>query len=332
MAELLGVGVLCYLDDIVIFSETMEEHFKILKTVFDKLKQANLQVKLEKSKFFCHEANFLGHKLTGKGVQVDEEKVNGITKMRPPRNKKEVASFLGMTNYYRSFIGDYAVIAKPLTDLLSEKAEWTWNESEDIAFEKLKNKLKEAPILIYPDFKKEFFVFTDASDYAVGSALCQVKNNKFFPIGYQSKKLNGTQQNYSTLKKEALAIKLALAYYRTIIFGHRVTVFTDHRPLISLLGKILPRGAVGRWVLEIRNYRPIVRYVIGRVNVTTDALSRVPMDEIMDRSEKLKIEQDALEEGVYAVQTLKGEEEEGTVGSIFEREKWREEQKKRQTL
>ena len=327
LAELLGVGVLCYLDDIVIFSETMEEHFKILKTVFDKLKQANLQVKLEKSKFFCHEANFLGHKLTRKGVQVDEEKVTGITKMRPPENKKQIMSFLGMTNYYRNFIGDYAVIAKPLTDLLSEKAEWKWSENEDSAFEKLKKKLKEAPILIYPDFEKEFFVFTDASDYAVGSALCQVKNNKFFPIGYQSKKLNGTQQNYSTLKKEALAIKLALAYYRTIIFGHRVTVFTDHRPLISVFGKILPRGAVGRWVLEIMNYRPIVRYVIGRVNVTADALSRVPMDEIMERSEKLKIEQDALEEGVYAVQTLKGEEEEGTVGSIFEREKWREEQK-----
>ena len=156
LAELLGVGVLCYLDDIVIFSETMEEHFKILKTVFDKLKPANLQVKLEKSKFFCHEANFLGHKLTRKGVQVDEEKVNVITKVRPPRNKKEVQSFLGMTNYYRTFIGDYAVIAKPLTDLLSEKAEWTWNKSEDIAFEKLKNKLKEAPILIYPDLKRNF--------------------------------------------------------------------------------------------------------------------------------------------------------------------------------
>ena len=89
LAELLGVGVVCYLDDIVIFSETMEEYFKILKTVFDKLKQANLQIKLEKSKFFCHEANFLGHKLTMKGVQVDEEKVNGITKMRPPRKKRK---------------------------------------------------------------------------------------------------------------------------------------------------------------------------------------------------------------------------------------------------
>ena len=191
-------------------------------------------------------------------MQVDEEKVNGITKMRPPRNKKELQSFLGMANYYRTFIGDYSVIAKPLTDLLSEKAEWKWNESEDIAFEKLKNKLKEAPISIYPDFEKEFFVFTDTSDYAVESALCQVKNNKLLPIGYQSKKLNGTQQNYSTLKKEALAIKLALAYYRTIIFGYRVTVFTDHHPLISLFGKILPRGAVGRWVLEIMNYRPLL--------------------------------------------------------------------------
>ena len=221
--------------------------------------------------------------------------------MTPPTNKKELQSFLRMCGYYRTFIAQYSQVTAPLTDLLSEKNPYSWKEKQDVAFQTLKQRLSTSPILIFPNFTKTFYVFSDASDRAVGAVLCQEINNRFHPIAYASKKLNPTQLNYAILKKEALALKFGLEHFKTIIYGFPIICLTDHRPLVSIFGKQLPKGALGRWVLAIMAYRMTIKYLSGKQNTSADALSRMPVQDTLDNAENLPIDQDHLEEGVYCM-------------------------------
>lgn len=205
-----------YLDDIIVFSTSLQEHLVSLEKIFKTLKTVNLKVQIDKTEFLKKETEFLGHIVTPTGIKPNPIKVKTILDYPIPKTVKQIQSFLGITGYYRKFIPDYAKIAKPLTLGLKKGNKIEFDSQEYIdAFIKLKTLITQNPILIYPDFSKEFVLNTDASNYAIGAVLSQ--NSK--PISYASRTLNTHEVNYSTIEKELLAIVWATKQFRHYLFG-----------------------------------------------------------------------------------------------------------------
>ena len=234
LIDLLGDQVLCYLDDIIVFSKNEEEHLGRIEEVLKRLAKVDLKIKLEKCIFFAKEINFLGYVVSGEGLQMNEARADAIRKMPYPTSKRTLQAFLGACNYYRMFVEGIASIAEPLYKLLRKNARFIWGEEQSNAVDTLKNKLSCAPILTHPDFSKDFIIHTDASQTGIGACLMQVHNKKLHPISYVSKGLSETQQNYSTTKREALGLVYALEQFRQIIMCYKVHMYTDHEPLIGI--------------------------------------------------------------------------------------------------
>ena len=159
---------LLYLDDVIVFSSTVEQQLDRLRLVFERIRKANLQLKPKKCHLFCKEVSFLGHRVSGEGVTTEEDKVQAVKEWPVPKSVKAVRSFLGLTGYYRRFVKDYAAVASPLIALTQKAVVFKWGEEEQRAFETLKDKLVTAPILGYPDMKERFILDTDASKCAIG--------------------------------------------------------------------------------------------------------------------------------------------------------------------
>ena len=183
---------LIYLDDIIIFSSSFQEHLCRLKNVFLALQRAHLQLKLSKCTSACSEVHYLGHIVSAKGIKPDPRKVEAVSQYPAPSNVKEMIQFLGLTNYYRKFIYSYAHIAEPLNKLLrGRKKDFIWTPCWQQAFDNLKSKLITSRILGYPDFTLPFVLYTDASDMAIGAVLSQIQHGKETIISYWSRQLKG---------------------------------------------------------------------------------------------------------------------------------------------
>ena len=182
--------VVVYLDDIVVYSNTLEEHAEHLRTVFRVLQENKLYVKREKCSFAKPEVEFLGHKITDGKLIMDKAKVKAIAEWEAPTKVTELRSFLGLVNYYRRFIKGYSTIAAPLTDLLKKAIKWEWTVDRQQAFDTLKRAIMEEPVLALPDHTQPFEVHTDASDFAIGGVLMQEEH----PIAFESRKLNDTER------------------------------------------------------------------------------------------------------------------------------------------
>ena len=274
LTGLLGKDVYCYIDDLIIASNTIEEHLELLEKVLQRLQAANLKLKLSKCKFLQKEVVYLGHTLSSKGVEVNQEKIVAIQNFPQPRDKKAIQSFLGVTGFYRSFIKSYAHMAAPLTDLLKETAEFVWREPQQQAFEVLKASLVNPPVLALPDFEQEFFIATDASDVGLGACLMQRKEGKYCAIAYYSRKLRPSEKNYSVTDREALAVIESLKHFRYIVFGYPITLYTDHTACLELFKNPNMSGKRARWFLTAKDYEIQFKYLPGRVNYVADALSR----------------------------------------------------------
>ena len=170
---LLRTGCFVYLDDVIIFGESLQEHNARLREVFEKLRQFNLKIEPDKCEFFKTGLSYLGHVVTGEGVKPDPEKVKALTSFPTPKNTSDVKSFLGLAGYYRKFIPQFSKIAKPLNDLLKKNQKWQWGTEHIESFHLLQAALTHEPVLQYPDFTKPFVVNTDVSGYAVGAILSQ---------------------------------------------------------------------------------------------------------------------------------------------------------------
>lgn len=194
--------VVVYLDDIVIYSRTLEEHVNHLSLVLSQLRKYTLYVKMEKCEFAQQEIRFLGHLVSKNQVRMDPKKVQAIVDWQAPRHVKDLRSFLGLANYYRKFIAGYSKKAASLTDLLKKDAKWVWSKQCEEAFQNLKNAIASEPILKLPDFELPFEVHTDASDKAIGGVLVQEGH----PVAFESRKLNDAEQRYSTHEKEMVAV------------------------------------------------------------------------------------------------------------------------------
>ena len=188
-------NVFFYIDDLICFTETLEEHEQLLKKVMSRLRKANLTINVDKCEFLKDKVKYLGHIVSKEGVMVDPAKTESVKEFPQPRNVKSVRQFLGLTGFYRRHIDKYAQIAKPLTELLRKDITFLWTEEANKAFELLKEKLTTAPVLTYPDFEKEFIIHSDSSGYAIGGALPQLYGKYEKPIAYTSRNLTPTEKN-----------------------------------------------------------------------------------------------------------------------------------------
>ena len=195
-----------YLDDIIIFIKTEEEHLDHIKHIFKKLRSAHLSMKLSKCHFFMREIQYLGHILSTKGIKPLPLKIQAIKNMHPPKMPKQVNAFLGLVRYYRKFIGNFAKIAKHLTLLTHQQAKFSWTPTHHNAFLTLKESVIQAPILHYPNPRKCYIVYTDASDDACGAQLSQEHDGTEFPIAFLSYTFTDTQRKWSTTEQEAYSV------------------------------------------------------------------------------------------------------------------------------
>ena len=279
------VGRFCmvYLDDIIVYSQDVESHKIHLAEVLSKLEEAHLFTKLSKCEFGLNELAFLGHIVSSAGIKMDPEKVRAMTDWPVPKNVSEVKGFLGLLNYYRRFIKDFARIALPLTELTKEeldskgkKAPLNWSAAAQTAFETLKKKMVTGPVLQMPDLQKPFRVFTDACQFAAGATLEQKFGPDYKPVAYFSKKFSSAQRNYDTRDRECLGIVLALHEWRCYLQGGHFVVNNDHNTLQRLQTQASMSGRKARWAEFLQEFDCTIQYVKGEDNAAADAFSRRP--------------------------------------------------------
>ena len=278
LTGLQGIELFVYMDDIVIYATSLEEHAYKLKKLLARLKTAGLSLQPEKCQFLRHDIAYLGHIITEKGVLPDPRKLQAVRNFPIPQRRKNIKQFLGLVGYYRRFISDFAKISKPLTQLLKKDISFLWGPEQQKAFETLRDKLCSEPLLQYPDFNKPFVVTTDASDFALGAVLSQGQIGRDLPIAYASRTLDKAETNYSTTEKELLAIVFAVKHFRPYLYGHKFTLVTDHRPLLWLNGLKDPVSRLARSKIKLTKFDYDIVYKRGIANSNADALSRNPPD------------------------------------------------------
>ncbi|CAH2014093.1 unnamed protein product [Acanthoscelides obtectus] len=262
---------LVYLDDIIIFSTSLQEHISRLREVFERLRQSNFKIQLDKSEFLRKEVSYLGHVVTADGVKPNPDKIKAITEFKIPKTKKQIKGFLGLLGYYRKFIKDFAKITKPLTIRLKKDAIINPNDADYIkCFELCKTLLTNDPILQYPDFSQPFLITTDASNYAIGAILSQGKLGSDLPIAYASRTLSDSETKYSTTEKELLSIVYAVKYFRPYIFGRKFTIVTDHKSLQWLFSVRDASSKLLRWRLRLEEHDFDIVYRKGKSNTNAD--------------------------------------------------------------
>jgi len=264
-----------YIDDTNVHSKTFEQHLGDLEEVFGRLRDAKLKLRLEKCYLCFKEIKFLGYIIGSEGMKVDQEKIEKVKNFPIPKNVSELRSFIGLASYYRRFIKDFSKIAKPLTDLFQKERDYEWNTKQEESFEKLKEKLTTTPVLMFPDFEKEFVLYTDASGYALGAVLSQKgKDEKEHVIAYASKSLTKAEQNYSTTELECYAVIWGIEKFHHYLAGRKFKVVTDHYALKWLQTAAL-KGRRARWILRLQPYDFEVVYKEGRKHKNADTLSRI---------------------------------------------------------
>lgn len=282
---------LLYLDDVIVFSATVDEHLKRLEEVFARLEKQNLKVKLSKCQFFQSQVSYLGHVVSAEGVATDPLKIEVVKEWRRPSHLAELRSFLRFASYYRRFVEGFSKISAPLHHLVGRLTgprqkgktphvppSTAWDEACENAFQTLKKKLTSAPVLAYADFKRPFLLEIDASHGGLGAVLSQQHDDgKVRPIAFASRGLKPTErnmENYSSMKLELLALKWAVTEkFREYMLGNHFTILTDNNPLSHLQTAKL--GAIEqRWAAELASFNFSIKYRPGKSNGNADALSR----------------------------------------------------------
>jgi hypothetical protein len=276
--DMLRKWVVVYMDDILIYSKSVEEHNMHLRLVLERVKEHQLYLSKDKCKFYNSQIVFVGYIISEEGVSIDPEKIRAVKEWRAPTCKKELLSFLQFINWLRPFIKNLADCSAELSDLLVKEKQWQWTPKEEVLFEKLKNKVIEAPTLVYPMLDEPFEVWTDASNVAIGGVLLQ--NSQC--IAFESRKLRKSEKNYHTTDKECLAIVYCLMKWKCYLEGSTFVVKTDHKALEYLMTKKELSGRQARWTEKLSQFEFKIEYVKGADNGAADALSRNFGDESED--------------------------------------------------
>jgi len=267
--------VVVYIDDILIFSNSIEEHKEHLEKVLSRLDSVNLKIKGSKSSLFQDKVNFLGYQFSKEGIKPIPEKVKCLLDLPNPSNTKVLQRYMGMFNFYQRCIPRYSDKSKNLRDLLNSQ-EFLWKSIHQEEFDNLKLSIKEASELSYPSPNANFTVTADASSYAIGACLHQVVDGICFPLCFFSRKMSDAERRYSTFDRELLAIFCALKKWRDLISGSQVTIFTDHKPLVGALQSGKPRTSdrQQRQLSFINEFTSDIVHISGKENVVADTLSR----------------------------------------------------------
>ena len=262
--------VVVFIDDILIYSKSREEHEEHLRIVLNVLREKQLYAKLSKCEFWLSEVKFLGHVISRDGVAVDPHKVEAVLDWKRPESVTEIRSFLGLAGYYRRFIPNFSRLALPLTKLTRKNQSWAWDERCEECFRELKNRLTTAPVLIIPDPTVTYVVYSDASLHGLGCVLMQQGR----VVAYASRQLKPHELNYPTHDLELAAIVFALKIWRHYLYGATVELYCDHKSLKYLFSQKELNMRQRRWMELLKDYNLEIKYHPGKANVVADALSR----------------------------------------------------------
>ena len=287
-----------YLDDVIIYAHTYDDLLDRLRLVLERFKQMGLKLNVSKCEFARAEIKFLGHLISNNGMKPDPKNTKKVMEMKPPNTVRQVRRFLGLMGFYRRFIPKFSKIATPLTDLTKKDRKFIWTAEAQQAFDCLRNKLVEEPILVKFNLKRDHELHTDASKYHVGAVLLQRETDGLKSVGYFSKKLNKTEQGYSTTDKEALAIVKACQFFHHYLWSRKFIVVTDHQPLMNIFRQKTKCQRMSRYLLEMRDYNFKVVYKPGRIHQVPDALSRPMVAQIQDHEISDEAEIDRELEGI----------------------------------
>jgi hypothetical protein len=268
--EFLDKFVVVFIDDILVFSKTNEEHAEHLRLVLQKLREHKLYAKRSKCKFWLKEVSFLGHVVSNGGITVDPNKVQDVLNLKPTTNVSEIHSFLGLAGYYRRFIEGFSKLAKPMTTLLEKNAKFVWLDKCQANFEELKKRLTTAPVLTLPDLNKSFSIYCDASRLGLGCVLIQEGK----VVAYASRQLRKHELNYPTHDLELAIVVHALKIWRHYLIGHKSDIYTDHKSLKYIFTESYLNLRKHCWLELIKDYDLEVHYHPGKANIVADALSR----------------------------------------------------------
>lgn len=268
-----------YLDDVLIFSQSFEEHVQHVEQVFSLLREAGLRISWNKSQFLRERLLYLGY-IVGQGeLQVNQQKVEAVKMLALPRTIKQLRSFIALVGWFRRFVFDLSTKLEPLQEMNKAGGKIEWTPERISAFEAIKNELCSAPTLTMPDFSEPFEVHCDASNVGISGVLLQRIKGKVQIIAYTSRTLSPRERNYTVTERECLAVLIALEHWRAYLSGTRIVVFTDHASLLWLTNIKDPQGRLARWVLRLAQFNVDFRYVKGADNVLPDLLSRNPYEQ-----------------------------------------------------
>ncbi|KAK2409545.1 hypothetical protein QL285_044961 [Trifolium repens] len=262
--------VVVFIDDILVYSKTEEEHAEHLRIVLKTLRENKLYAKLSKCEFWLKEVSFLGHVISKGGIAVDPSKVDAVMKWGTPESVFEIRSFLGLAGYYRRFIEGFSRLALPLTRLTKKGQAFVWDNLCEKSFQELKRRLTSAPVLILPKPNEPFVVYCDASLMGLGGVLMQ--NGQV--VVYASRQLKVHEKNYPTHDLELAAVVFTLKIWRHYLFGSRFDVFSDHKSLKYLFDQKELNMRQRHWLEFLKDYDFGLSYHPGKANVVADALSR----------------------------------------------------------
>jgi hypothetical protein len=273
----------CFIDDVIIFSRNLDNHKQHLRQVLGRLRDKGVKCHPSKMRVGFPDVDYLGHKVVPSGTAPMTVKVEAIVKMLPPTDVPELRAVLGTANYYRKFVKDYSTIAAPLNNLLREDVAWDWSEGCQKAFDTIKERLTQAPILRRPDYSRPFELHTDWSGVGLGAVLVQRDDEgREYVIAYASRSNNRTERNYSSYAGECLAPVWGVSHFRVYLYGRRFVLLTDHEPLKWLMTNEKLTGMHARWAHILSEYDFEIQHRPGKRSVDADGFSRNPLKDDTD--------------------------------------------------
>ena len=301
--------VIVFIDDILVYSSSKEEHTEHLRIILQTLREHQLYAKFIKCKFWLDRVAFLGHVVSAEGISVDPQKIEAIVDWKSPTNITEVRSFLGLAGYYRKFVEGFSKIATPLTKLTRKEEKFIWSEACQNSFDELKQRLTTAPVLTLPSGSEGFTVYCDASKQGLGCVLMQHDR----VIAYASRQLKKHEVNYPTHDLELTTVVFALRIWRHYLYGVPCRIFTDHKSLQYLFSQKDLNMRQRRWIELIKDYDCTIEYHPGKANVVADALSRKPSSSLA----QLKAEYLTMLVELRSMEVSLETEESGTLVAAF---------------
>ena len=300
--------VIVYIDDILILSNTFEEHLDLVEKVLNSLMLHGIKIKVAKCEFFQEQVSFLGHLISKDGLKKSPEFIEKIRNYPKPSNVTQLRQFLGLANFQRKFIHQFSSIAKPLSCLTGgpkrKKIEWSQEMTE--AYEQIKLKLMEETVLTFPDYRPgapPLELYVDASGYGAGACLMQLQNGSHRPIAYASIAFSAAERNYSTIDRELSALRFGVRNFRSFLFGTKFIIYTDHKPLLYLHNMCKDNARLMRTVNELEDFDYVIKYRPGSENTAADTLSRIVQKCEDNTDENTRYE---LPKGVKVMEKVEG--------------------------